>query len=224
MILYDYDASTKEYLGYFEAPLDPLETIRQGKEVYAYPAHSTDIEPIEFREGYAIVFNGTGWEYVEDHRGLVMWDRDKKIVITALGPIPENYSLEKVLSLKELKENKEEEIKNIYNELYRGKVELYGVKVCLEDSSNIKRQIDAFGEYGSIVINEEEVVSTEEAKDIVKYLYIRSMLLLKRKKELLNKVASCKKEEDVKALEVSFDINVDEFMGYSVEEIKEKLK
>ena len=45
MKLYLYDEITKEYTHEIEAYIDPEETKLAGKEVYMYPANSTDLEP-----------------------------------------------------------------------------------------------------------------------------------------------------------------------------------
>ena len=68
MQTYKFDHSTKEYLYAEEAFLDPLETKQEGKPVYLLPADSTFIEPLSTKDGYAIVWNGESWEYIEDHR------------------------------------------------------------------------------------------------------------------------------------------------------------
>lgn len=68
MQTYRFDPETKEYLFAEDAFLDPLETEQQGKEVYLLPADSTFTAPLEPKLGYAVFWNGTDWEYIEDHR------------------------------------------------------------------------------------------------------------------------------------------------------------
>lgn len=68
MLTYRFDADTKEFLYAEEAFLDPLETEQQGHDVYLLPADSTFMAPLDAKEGYAVVWNGTAWEYIEDHR------------------------------------------------------------------------------------------------------------------------------------------------------------
>lgn len=65
MIAYQYDSETKKYIGEIERQIDPLESQVQGIDVWLMPANSTDIVPPEAKDGYDIVFNGTGWEYKE---------------------------------------------------------------------------------------------------------------------------------------------------------------
>lgn len=68
MQTYKFDRETKEYLYAEEAFLDPLETEQAGKPVYLLPADSTFTEPLESKDGYAVCWNGSAWEYIEDHR------------------------------------------------------------------------------------------------------------------------------------------------------------
>ena len=65
MKAYQYDSETKKYIGEIDRQIDPLESQAQGKYIYLIPADSTDIVPPEAKDGYDIVFNGTGWEYKE---------------------------------------------------------------------------------------------------------------------------------------------------------------
>lgn len=68
MQTYKFNAETKEYLYAEEAFLDPLESKVQGKPVYLLPADSTFTAPLAPKDGYAVVWNGKVWEYIEDHR------------------------------------------------------------------------------------------------------------------------------------------------------------
>lgn len=63
--VYSYHSENKKYMGVVECQLDLLETIVQGKDIYLIPADTTEIEPLEPKDGYDVVFNGTGWEYKE---------------------------------------------------------------------------------------------------------------------------------------------------------------
>ena len=65
MKAYQYDSVTKKYLWEVDRQIDPLESQAQGKEIWLMPANSTDIVPLEAKDGYDVVFNGTGWEYKE---------------------------------------------------------------------------------------------------------------------------------------------------------------
>lgn len=64
MIFYSYDKNTKEYTGTQNAFIDPLETKKQGKDIYLKPANSTDIKPTlePSTDNDMLVFNGKEWE------------------------------------------------------------------------------------------------------------------------------------------------------------------
>ena len=64
MIFYTYDEKTKEYTGTQNAFIDPLETKKQGKNVYLKPANSTNIKPTlkPSTDNDMLVFNGKEWQ------------------------------------------------------------------------------------------------------------------------------------------------------------------
>ena len=64
MIFYIYDEKTKEYTGTQNAFIDPLETKKQGKDVYLVPANSTNIKPTlePSTDNDMLVFNGKEWQ------------------------------------------------------------------------------------------------------------------------------------------------------------------
>ena len=94
MNVYRYDKKTKEYIETEEAHLDPLETKKQGKNIYLLPANATFTEPPEAQESFARVWNGTAWEQVEDNRGVEYWLPEDIYgtparVMKELGALPE---------------------------------------------------------------------------------------------------------------------------------------
>ena len=73
MLEYFYDTDTKEFTYFAEVFIDPLESQNAGYDVYMFSANATTLEPIAPKDGFAVVFNGMDWEYVEDHRGTIVW-------------------------------------------------------------------------------------------------------------------------------------------------------
>lgn len=73
MLEYFYDTETKELTYSAEVFTDPLESQNAGHDVYMFSADATTVEPPALADGLAVVFNGTDWEYVEDHRGETVW-------------------------------------------------------------------------------------------------------------------------------------------------------
>lgn len=90
--IYIYD-SHSEYSGESVTTLDPEETKLQGKDVWLMPPNSTTLAP-EKRAGYAPVWNGEAWDYIEDHRGETGWVGRKYVEIEELGPLPVGFSTE----------------------------------------------------------------------------------------------------------------------------------
>ncbi|WP_410753320.1 tail fiber assembly protein [Citrobacter youngae] len=80
-----YDAATGEYCGYSD------EFIHPGVSM---PGHSTDIEPGEKRSGFVAVFNGTGWEYQPDHRGVTVYSIVDRVpeFVDYIGKIRSGYT------------------------------------------------------------------------------------------------------------------------------------
>lgn len=65
MKAYLYDKETKEFIGEFEAQLDPLESKKANKEIWLLPADSTFNKPLAEKEGFKIKWNGDSWVYEE---------------------------------------------------------------------------------------------------------------------------------------------------------------
>ena len=62
---YKYDSASKKYIGEINCQLDPLESKATDKEIWLLPACSTFETPLEAKEGYDVVWNGSTWEYKE---------------------------------------------------------------------------------------------------------------------------------------------------------------
>lgn len=130
MYTYRFNPDTKEYLYAEEAFLDPLESEQQGRDVYLLPADSTFTAPLAAKEGYAVCWNGTAWEYIEDHRqkrdgggvpiegtGTAYWLPEDTWMSPArymkeLGPLPEG-----AVTVKPEKSEKEKQLEAYQAEL-----------------------------------------------------------------------------------------------------------
>lgn len=67
-LCYRYDPEKKEYVGSEEMFLDPLETIKQKKDIWVLPADCTLMQPPEAKEGFKIKWTGEAWEYEEEKK------------------------------------------------------------------------------------------------------------------------------------------------------------
>lgn len=95
MLEYFYTEETKEYTHAGEVFVDPLESKKQGTTIYMFSANATTQEPLEYKDGYAVIWNGSEWEYIEDHRGKIVWkSHEESMEIRELGLIPDGWAVE----------------------------------------------------------------------------------------------------------------------------------
>lgn len=64
MLVYMYN-NDKNFIGSRMAQIDPVQTKKQGKEIYLMPANATTVSPMASKDGFNIVWNGLSWEYQE---------------------------------------------------------------------------------------------------------------------------------------------------------------
>ena len=117
MIFYTYDEKTKEYTGTQNAFIDPLETKKQGKNVYLVPPNVTDKKPLETKENQAVVFNGSEWEIITDYRGKTYYVGTEQHEMKELGDLPKGATFEPVEPEKTLDEQTLEELQKEQTEL-----------------------------------------------------------------------------------------------------------
>ena len=98
MIFYCYDEKTKEYTGTQNAFIDPLESEKQGKDVYLIPQNGTDKEPPKTEENQAVIFNGDEWEVVTDYRGKTYYIGTEQHEMKELGELPNGATFDPVKS------------------------------------------------------------------------------------------------------------------------------
>ena len=68
MIVYKYDIETKEFIQELEI-----------NEAYGTNLpFTTTFKPLTKKEGFAVCFNGTEWEYIEDNRNTVVYNKEIK--------------------------------------------------------------------------------------------------------------------------------------------------
>lgn len=85
MKVYKYDTQTKEFLEELEI-----------SEAYGTNLpFTTTIKPLTKKDGFAICFNDTKWEYVEDNRDKTIYVKDTKqeLKVDYLGKIKDEHTL-----------------------------------------------------------------------------------------------------------------------------------
>ena len=229
MKIYRYDEHTKEYLGYMEAYLDPLETVQQGHNVYVIPPYFTTVKPEQPKDDSTVIFNGEAWEVIEDNRGLKVYDKKsgKEHVITELGSIPENYSTTKPVLIEDLRAKCIAEIKIKANEARVKKHTICEITGSVETLPELMKELNNFGIFATINLiqgDKDIQVTKAELEKAIKNLYIRSMLIPRRKKELLKEVNSCRSKAKLQEFTFDFDIEkeVNKFMKLTTEELNEE--
>ena len=84
MIVYKYDTETKEFLQELEI-----------NEAYGTNLpFTTTVKPLAKKDGFAVCFNGTKWEYIEDNRDKTVYNKETKqeSKISYLGKIKEDVT------------------------------------------------------------------------------------------------------------------------------------
>ena len=161
---YKFSEDTKEFLYKEEAFLDPLESELQGKNIYLLPADST-FTPcnLEEKEKQAIVWNGSEWVYVEDHRqkrdsggviiessGTPFWIegdtwQSQPHYVKELGPLPENAILVKPEKTEEeIKADMQTEYTNYIQNILDEEAKKLGYDNCLSVCSYVNTGVAKF--------------------------------------------------------------------------------
>lgn len=232
MIVHTYDSITKEYTGESIAFVDPVKSERLGREVLAFPPYCTEVKVPSCKQGYTLVFDEKNkvWNEVEDYRGTIVFDKKtaKEFLITELGKIPDTYSFEKPLTLNELRVKKLEEVENSYREALEEIIKLGKIEKKASEWDDLSRCAlvpDSFKLIPVFLEKKDTVfVTREELNEVVKYLYIRCMLLALRSKELKKEVALARSKKQLNDFEVDFNVDkeIKEYMKLSEEELNEK--
>lgn len=214
-ILYRYDKNTKEYIGSIPACEDPMASKRTGKTVYVILDNATLKEPV-FEEGKIPVFNTIkeDWDLLEDNRGKVVYKKNtgERLIIQELGSIPKGYTEEKPITLQDLKFEKINLIKTIFNEEISKEVEIKGLKVTVSSRGELYKKLENVGDADLIHIenketSESEFYKKEDIEFTYKYLYLREMLLACRKNLLIKEINSCISKKALDSVKLSLDVD-----------------
>lgn len=118
MIFYIYDKDTRELIDTQQGFIDPLETKKQGKDIYLIPQNGTDKEPPKVGENQTVIFNGDKWEKIADFRGKFYYIGTEQHEMKKLGDLPNGATFEPVelkKTFNELKSDKLTELANVTN-------------------------------------------------------------------------------------------------------------
>lgn len=211
MKIYKFDPETKEYKATENAMLDPLESQLQQHDVYLIPANSTTIAPAE-KQGCVPVWNGEGWDMVEDHRKQEYWLPEDKYGTPAremkeLGPLPEGAVLtapEK--TLEELKADKVQRLKWERDAAEVKPIEYNGNNFDYDDKARDRINaaiiaLDVQGDGASIewttADNTNVTVTADDLRGVIATVAVRSNALHVKYRELKEQVLTCATKEEV---------------------------
>lgn len=85
MKIYKYDTQTKEF----------LEELEINEQYGINLPFTTAIKPLAKKDGFAICFDGTEWEYIEDNRNKTVYSKTTKeeLKVDYLGKIKDEHTL-----------------------------------------------------------------------------------------------------------------------------------
>lgn len=94
MLIYKYDAITKEYIESCEATLDPAELKYNNKKIYLIPANATKTKPPKTASNEVALFDEEKqvWVKTPDYRGFYAVNEEMHpVLISVIGALPDGY-------------------------------------------------------------------------------------------------------------------------------------
>lgn len=217
MIFYTYDEKTKEYTGTQNGFIDPLETKKQGKNVYLVPANATDKKPLDVKENQAVIFNGSEWEIVADYRNKTYYIGTEQHEMKELGDLPDGATFEPVEPKKSLDELKSEKLSELSTKAssfeQTENKEMYiisslGYKVNADPKAlrNIEVLIDLGVTQFRNYDNENVEVTTDNLKTMKSEIGMNAVNLYQQKWTIQDLINKAKTKEELDAIEIKFEM------------------
>ena len=218
MIFYIYDEKTKEFTGTQNAFIDPLETKKQGKEVYLVPPNATDKKPLEAKENQAVIFNGTEWEIVADYRNKTYYIGAEQHEMKELGELPDGATFEPVEPKKTLDELKSEKLSQLTaitskfdNQLVNNEMIIksslgFSINADLRSQLNIRRLINIGSEPVSFIIADNTTVdlSLVQLNILISECEENMQYLFELKQSYKKQIADATTKEELDAIDLQF--------------------
>lgn len=218
MIFYIYDKKTKEFTGTQNGFIDPLETKKQGKNVYLVPANATDKKPLETKENQAVIFNGTEWEIIADYRNKTYYIGTEQHEMKELGDLPNGATFEPVepeKTLDELKSEKLAELTTITSKFDNQLVNTdmiiksslgFSVNADLRSQLNIRRLISIGVEPVSFIIADNTTVdlSLAQLNILISECEENMQYLFDLKQSYKKQIADATTKEELDSIDLQF--------------------
>ena len=220
MIFYTYDEKTKEYTGTQNAFIDPLETKKQGKDIYLVPANATDKKPLETKENQAVIFNGSEWEIITDYRNKTYYIGTEQHEMKELGDLPKGATFEPVEPKKTLSELKSEKLAELTaitskfdNQLVNNEMIIksslgFSINADLRSQLNIHRLISIGVEPVSFIIADNTTVdlSLAQLNILISECEENMQYLFDLKQSYKKQIADATTKEELDAIEIKFEM------------------
>lgn len=228
MIFYTYDEKTKEFTGTQNGFIDPLETKKQGKNVYLVPANVTEKKPLKAKENQAVIFNGSEWEIIADYRGKTYYIGTEQHEMKELGDLPKGATFEPVKpekTLEELKEKKLDELtaaghqfdNQLVNENMIIKSSLgFSINADLRSQNNLRGLIAVGVEPVNFVTADNSVKSLtlEQLNVLLNECALNGQSLYLQKWGYKSQINACTTKEDLDA--ITFEFRMKDFANEQI--------
>ena len=222
MIFYTYDEKTKEYTGTQNGFIDPLETKKQGKNVYLVPPNATDKKPLKTKKNQAVIFNGTEWEIIADYRNKTYYIGTEQHEMKELGDLPKGATFEPVKPKKTLDELKAEKLEALT--AYAGQFDQYkcddmyvtssigGYKfnADIRSQTNMQGLIDVLADDATTLYkdydNEFRTMTKADLAVLKSECLQNGQDLYQQKWTLQTKINACTSKEELDEIEIKFEM------------------
>lgn len=223
MIFYGYDKKTKEYTGTQKGFIDPLETKKQGKNVYLVPANATDKKPLEAKKNQAVIFNGSEWEIVSDYRNKTYYIGTEQHEMKELGDLPKGATFEPVEPEKTLEELKEKKLDELTAAGHQFDNQLVNENMIINSSLGFKANADLRSQNninGLIAANKEPVayvdsqnvahsLTLSQLNILLQEIILCGQYLYQQKWAYRAQINACTTKEELAA--ITFDFKMKDF-------------
>ena len=180
MIFYTYDEKTKEFTGIQKAFIDPLETKKQGKNVYLVPANATNKKPLKAKENQTVIFNGSEWETIADYRGKTYYIGTEQHEMKELGDLPKGATFEPVEPEKTLDELKSEKLAELTAAGHQFDNQLVNENMIINSSLGFKANADLRSQnnINGLIAANKEPVAYVDAQNVAHSLTLSQLNIL----------------------------------------------
>ena len=220
MIFYTYDEKTKEFTGTQNGFIDPLETKKQGENVYLFPRNATYQKPPKTEENQALIFNGDEWEIVADYRGQTYYIGTEQHEMKELGDLPKGATFEPVEPEKTLEELKSEKLAELTaitskfdNQLVNNEMIIksslgFSINADLRSQFNIRRLISIGTEPVSFIVADNTTVdlSLAQLNILISECEENMQYLFDLKQSYKKQITDATTKEELDAIKIKFEM------------------